>query len=543
MTRKNLLKSIFSLLLAVIYLSVGLSASAVVFTFETQYDYDNADLAWLTDLVIKEDMKTVEGMAQNVELIPNPEYPYTQTPDSFAEEVNYFTSLYNLKEGSQRAGYLYFFEILNAKSDVLAGDVSDADIREYLEGIGIVYPDSVGSDELVMARALFTALAAGNVNGNLFVTGASLEEVVITYLSGLTGMNVDSLRNWMPDGSVLSLDEYILAASKLTLWSNGYDVNVDTPEDEVYRLVAVMTVKAQGLSVDSSLPFEELNLKYIAALLSEKYSVSVDSQELGTAIENSSVPFYILKLIGKDNGISVREDNVTYEEAFNVVAENTTVFNVEKGEFYADISNYEVYLKRRCSSIWVYPTAYATNRESCSLVITVNGTAVRNNYYNEITVDPNVDTQELLIKVTAVEKGKTYAMDYKVVLHQGTYAAIEGDKPVSESQGNSFTSSDSIVLGVLSSLGVNIDVSEIVSGVFLTVPEEITDVVSYIAPTFGKVSSVGSSVSDNNSDSQSFYLDMLDEIGSQGDYGINGIPGLDSVENISVEDLKLVSFG
>lgn len=542
MTVKKILKRISCLLLATVFMSVGLNASAAVLTFETQYEYDSANPAWLTDFVIKESMQTVEGMAQRVELVPVPDYPYTETPESFATDVNYFTSLYNLKEGSQRAGYIYFFEILNSKSEFIAGDVSDADIKDYLESIGIVYPSEVGDDELVMARALFTAFAAGNVNGSLFVSGAQLEEVLIAYLSELTGMNVDSLRSWMPDGSLLSLDEYILAASKLTLWSNGYDVSVDTPEDEVFRLVALMTVKAQGISVDTNLSFDELNLKYIAALLSEKYSVSVDSEKLGKAIDSGGVPFYILQLMGKDNGISIREDNVTFEEAFNVVAENTDYFDVESGEFYADISLYDVSLQRRCSSIWIYPTAYSASRDGSSTVITVNDTVVRNNYYNEIQLDPELDTQSLEICVVTVINGVTHKCEYTVRLKQGSYSAVEGDTPVTEIGGESFGSSDSIVLGVLSSLGLNIDVSEILDGIFLAVPDEITDVVSYIAPTF---SQTGLSQSSNVGEDASaeVYLDLLDEIGMNEDYEISGIPGLDSVNGLSENELILVFFG
>lgn len=526
MSVKNLLKHIISLSTAVAILAADIIMSTALTAFETQYDYEESHPAWLTDLVIKEDMKTVEGMAQRVSLVPVPEYPYTETPESFRDDVDYFTSLYNLEAGSQRAGYIYFFEILNAESDLIAGDVSDADIREYLEGIGIAYPQNVGSDELVIARALFTALVSGNVNGNLFVSGASLEEVLVSYMSQLTGMNIEELKAWMPSGSILSLDEYILAASKLTLWSNGYDVTVDTPEDEVYRLVAVMTVKSRGLSVDTDLSFEELNIKYIAALLSEKYSVSVDSAKLSEAIGKDNVAFYILQLIGKQNGLSVREDNASYEDAFYLVAENSNAFDVETDEFYADITLYDAYLQKRCSSLWIYPTAYLSGRDSCSVVITVNGTAVRDNYYSEISVDPDAQLQELEIVVTAIEKGETFTYTYVVRIHQGTYASVEGDDPVSGETENEFVSSDRIILDILASLNVNIDVTELFNGVLPETPAESLDIESYIVPVFG-----GKTEESDNSgeteDSEVFYLGLLDEICGGEDWNVDYIPAAD----------------
>lgn len=542
MSAKNLLKNTLSLSLAVIFLAADILISTALTAFETQYDYEESYPAWLTDLVIKEDMVTVEGMAQRVSLIPVPEYPYTETPESFRKDVEYFTSLYNLKSGSQRAGYLYFFEILNAESELIAGDVSDADIKEYLEGIGIKYPENVGSDELVMARALFTALVTGNVNGNLFVSGASLEEVLVTYMSKLTGMNVEELEDWMPSGSILSLDEYILAASKLALWSNGYEVSVDTPEDEVYRLVAVMTVKSRGLSVDANLPFEELNVKYIAALLSEKYSVAVDSEKLGIAIENDNVPYYVLQLIGKQNGLSLREDNAVFEDAFYLVAENSDAFDVEADEFYADITLYDAYLQKRCSSLWIYPTAYLTGRDNSSVVITVNGVAVRNNYYNEIVIDPETQIQELIIEVTAIEKDETYSFSYTVRVHQGTYAPVEGDDPVSGDTGVEFAPSDAIILDILAALNVNIDVTDLLNGVIGSVPSYTSDIASYIAPSFGgKTESTASDSGENENDG--FYLGLLDEICAGEDWLIDYIPGVDFSDGFSEDGFSAVTFG
>ena len=66
MSKKKLLFKVICVALCVALLSADLFAAAAILPFETQYDYDEADIAWLTDLVIKEDMTTVEGMAQRV---------------------------------------------------------------------------------------------------------------------------------------------------------------------------------------------------------------------------------------------------------------------------------------------------------------------------------------------------------------------------------------------------------------------------------------------------------------------------------------------
>ncbi len=542
MSKKKLLFNVISVVLSIALLSANLFAAATVFTFETQYDYDEADIAWLTDLVIKEDMTTVEGMAQRVTLVPEPEYPYTETPESFSKDVNYYVSLYNLEAGSQRAGYLYFFEVLNANSELLAADVSDTDIREYLEGMGIAYPADAGADELVMARALFTAMVTGSL-GSSFAVGSDLEEAVVSYLATLTGMNVSTLGEWLPQGSVLSLDEYILAASKLTLWSNGYDVSRDTTEDEVYRLVAAMTVKAQGISVDTDLSFDELKVHYTAALLGKKYDVVMDSRKLAEHINAGTADYYILQLMGKNGGLSIREDNADYNEAFALVAENTDVFDVTSDDFYADVFNYSATLSTRCSSLWIYPTAYATN-SSYDCTVSVNGTVIKNNYYNEISIDPELSQQDVVITVSASGYGISSECTYTIHVTQGTYAGIEGDEPVTGNgnEEHSYVSSDSLVAEILSSIGVNSVISAVLDKSYSALPAGLSGVVSFIAPTFDTDTQepAGDAAAENDDD---FYISVLDEIGSVIDTDIEGIPGLSLIENIEYGDDSLITFG
>ena len=541
MSKRKLLRTVLCFALSFCLAFGVIPVSAGVLTFETQYDYEEADIAWLTDLVIKEDMTTVEGMAQRVDLVPDAEYPYTETAESFSNDVDYFTSLYNLELGSERAGYIYFFELLNANSELLAADVSDADIRDYLEGVGISYPSSPTADDYVMARVLFTALVSGAYGSGFSGNGLSLEEATVSYLAKLTGMSIDTLKEWMPGGRVQSLDEYILAASKYTLWSNGYEVSADTDDDEVYRLLAVMTVKSQGISADSSLSYDELKLKYMATLLGKKYSVSIDSVKLGEALKNDSVDFYILQLIGKKGGLSLREDNATYEEAFQLVAENTGVFDVSTDDFYADIKFYDVYLKGLCSSIWVYPTAYVTNLSSYDVLVSINGVTVRNNYYNEIELDTSAKEQMLYIKVTVSGNGKSSECLYTVTVHQGDYSSVPGDKPVQDDNRPSYPSADSLVADVLANLGMNSVISAVLNKSYASLPKTVSGVVSFIAPTF-EGETPGGSMADGGNEDDVFFIAVLDEIGSVMDTEISGISGIElSSENSDAD--SFITFG
>ena len=509
----------------------GLWATGALFAFETQYEYESADPAWLTDLVFKEDMSSVDGLAQRCRLTAKPDYPYTETPESFAKDVSYYASLYNLNQGSQRAAYLYFFDVLSAQSGgLMAGEISDDDIRVYLESVGIEYPDDPDADELIVARALYTAMASGAFTG--VASGASLEEVMVTYLASLTGVNMETLREWMPEGSVLSLDAYILAASRLALWTNGYDVVETTDEDEVFRLVAVMTIEQLGISADSSLSFDQLKYKYMAAMLGKKYGVNVDSDRLEAAVENDSLPFYMLQLIGRDYGVSVREDNCTYEEAFALVAENTGVFDLEEGEFYADIKHYELTLSYQRSSLWVYPTAYVPGDGNYVVAIDVNGTAVRNGYYTEVPIDPTRSSQTLAVAVTVTAGAKMSQCVYYIDVRQGTQTpkTDKQDNKPGENDSNPFISSESLVAQIMDTFGLDASIVSYLGTSFFTLALPTQNVLSYISPSFDAETLFSEDTQLAAVDtapvlSDDQYKAVLDEIGNLSDVTIRGIDG------------------
>ena len=529
-------KTIVSVVCALaICLSPCLWAGAALFAFETQYEYDSADVAWLTDLVIKEDLSSVSGLAQRCKLVPKPSYPYTETAESFREDVARYCSLYNLNQGSQRAAYLYFFDVLSTQSgSLLAGEISDDDIRIYLESVGIEYPDSPDSDELIVARALYSAMVSGAFSG--VTSGASLEEVMVTYLASLTGVNIDTLREWMPEGSILSLDSYILAASRLALWTNGYDVDEEMEEDEVFRMVAVMTIEQMGISADSSLSFDELKHKYMAAMLGKKYGVVVDGDRLAAAVESGNEAFYMLQLLGRQGGVSIREDNSTYEEAFELVAENTGIFDIQEDEFYADIDHYELTLSYKRSSLWFYPTAYVSGDPDYVVSIDVNGFPIRNGYYTEVAIDPDKAYQTLAVSVVVTSEKKNSQFVYYIDLRQGTAQQAQPEQQATPTDvinvtTNPFITSESLVSEIMTTFGMDSTVLSYLGASLYSFALPTQNVLSFLSPSFDAEELFGDVsqpvVTDQGavvlSDEQ--YKAVLDEIGSLTDAKIRGIDG------------------
>lgn len=413
------------LLCFMIVFSFTLSATAAITTFETQYDHQQINKSWLTDLTVKESLTGISDMVTNVTLVAQPDYPYIETPESFKSDVQDACKLYELNEGSARAAYIYLFEILNKNSAVLEDDTSDAEIKQYLIDLGIVYPDNADADTLVMARALYVIFKSGSLDsylhGGVIPAGTALETAIVSYMSVITGIDMNAVKEWTTVSDHLSLDEYILALSKYTLWSAGYDVSKDMSDDEVYRLVALMTIRKQGITAPDNISFDEIKIRYLAAMLGTKYNVSCNSDDLAEAIEQDCVAFYLLQLMGQDAQLSLRADSISYENAFSSVAEHTDRFDMEVGEFYADVYNYTATLKYKRNSIWLYPISYVCNNENNAkmIKITANGENIEDGNFNEIKLNPNLESQIITIKCDYDFNAEKFTATYYLKVVQG----------------------------------------------------------------------------------------------------------------------------
>ncbi len=422
--------SAFALLLVAAFLFAPATAFAVPFiTMETQFNYTQSNPAWLKDLTVKENMVDATQLSNSVMLEALPDYPYSKTPEGFRTDVEYYTELFSLNENSQRAAYIYVLQYMNQFATEATRNVSDEYIKNSLTSMGIVYPQGGMGDyeNLIFARSLYTLLCSGAVT--LDVTpGMTVQEALVKCLTQTLNIDEQALAAWSVS-SVTTLDDYVLVVSKIALNSKGYPVRADTPPEEVYRLVAVMMIRDLGISIDeNTADFDELKLKYLAALLSDRYDVSIAPAELKVAQANGNIPFYILQLIGKKYGVTVRS-NVSFSEAFNLVAANSDYFNLEAGEFYADIYHYAAYLDYKRSRIWVCPLAYRTTTANEYITITVNGLSCASGAYAEVALDKTQQTQDIEIRVRFVSASQDTSQTYRVTVHQGKYEASSGNTP------------------------------------------------------------------------------------------------------------------
>lgn len=434
----------FFLAVIVIFGSLSVSAFAKEFAptidisnpgIKTQYLYDTNDPSWVRKLVIKEDMLSSQGMFTELPLYPVTDYPYTNDAKGFNAEVEEYIETYTLDEESQRAAYIYFLEQVGALSIISDPSASDKSKADWLrqQGIIITEEDEQDADKVLMISALYAMMK----NDLYYVytgehltipQGTPLEDAVVIYLASLSG-NESKLsafiRKFFGSGSMGDLEDYIYYTSLMALYTNGYvsaSEVVTLPRKEVYRRVAIMTIRNYGLAIDSeTATTEELQKKYLTAMLGTQYRVKLDPETLETTAANRSVAYYILQRMAyEDAKLTISQTKYSYESCFKLVTQKTDRFDL-KNEFYADIHEYNVYLQSNRETISVNPTPLNGNSE-----LTINGTKIPGGQYAKIAL-LNVEKQMITIVCKNTDNGVTKTSSYKFNIFQGTTPPPDSD--------------------------------------------------------------------------------------------------------------------
>lgn len=531
MKLKKLIAVVMTACILFTALSCGLNAYALVMC-ETQYTYDSPNLSWLKDLIVKEDMTSIDGLSQRNNYVPKAVYPYMETAASFKEEVSYYQALYTLDENMANVIYLYMIELVMAFADSTEANYSDEFIRSYLESIGIVYPTDDSEETRIIARAFFSVITKDE--GYVVKRGTGLYEAFTAYISEIIGVDINSIIKFDNDSNLSDLKEYVLAACKYMLYSAGYNVNKDTSEQEVYRLIAIMTIRAQGISIDSgTATFEEIKNKYLCAMICKIYDVSVDYKGFDNAVKENNLAFHILQLMGKENGVTVK-DSLSYEDAFEVVCRNTKCFNLEEGEFYADIYEYDVQLKYKRDTIWIYPQTLGVTSESDGTKVNVfiNDKDVRENYYVDVAIDKEASIVPVIITVEYSDKtGLKTSSSYKLNIIQGKTEAVQGS-----TISDAFQGVTDIVDKVLGDIGLNSSIADIIQRIPFELPKRLLSIATLLLPSF-----------DGNSLGLGAFLSQLFGYSEDNDSNVNtdnigGVGGLDAFEQ-SGNSSQSINFG
>lgn len=402
---------------------------------QTQYAYSENNVSWIRKLVIKEDMLSSQGILNEAVLHPVTDYPYTTDAPHFKAEVEENTKTYTLDEESQKAAYLYVLNQIGALTIISEPTTSNETKADWLraQGIIITEEDEADADKVLLISALYAMLRNDLYyvyKGEHFTipAGTPLEEAVVMYIAALSG-HENSLGSFIlkffGKNSFGSLEDYIYYTSLMALYTNGYVsvMEVTTlPREEVFRRLAIMTIRNYGLAIDSeNASTEELQQKYLTAMLGTHYRVSLDPASLVKARSNQGIPYYILqRMATEDANMTISHTRYTYEQCFDYVLKKTQRFNLDK-EFFSDIYEYNLYLDSKRENIYVNPTPL--NAKS---LVKINGIPVVGGQYAKVELT-DAGIQAITITSTYTVNGKSTTSTYKVNVIQGTTPPPDSD--------------------------------------------------------------------------------------------------------------------
>ena len=402
----------------------------------TQYKYDEVNPSWLRQLTIKEDMLSSNGLFKEEVLIPVCQYPYTTDAPQFKAQVEEYIELYTLDDDSQKAAYLYLLEQIGALGIIANPETTDAEKVEWLrqQGIIITEEDEKDPERVLMINALYALMK----NDFYYVIkgerlkipqGTTLEEAVIMHLMGLSGDSsklTDFLLKFFDTTSIGSLEDYIYYTSLMALYSQGYVSPLEIPvisRNEVFRRVAIMTIRNAGIAIDSeTATTEEIRHKYLAAMLGMQYSVTIDPAAFKKAMDQKNAPYYILQRMAyEDAKLTISQTKYSYPECFKIVLQKTDRFDLED-EFFSDIYEYDIHLDNIRKNISVNPNPISSSGAS----ISINGVDVTGGAY--AVVELTGKAKETITIISSHKTGKNVERTvYKVNVHQGVTEPSDSD--------------------------------------------------------------------------------------------------------------------
>ena len=414
---------------------------------QTQYAYEENNPSWLRQLTVKENMLSVDGIVTEKALYPVSKYPYITDAPSFKEEVEEYAKYYTLDEESQKAAYIYVFQQLGAMSIIADPDATDQSKADWLreQGVIITKEDEEDPNSILMISALY-ALWKNDffyvIEGDRITIppGTKLEAALMMYMVAF-GNDDRSLLAFVSKyfniTEIISLEDYVYYTALFALYTNGFVTSrelVSLPRNEVFRRLAIMSISNSGISIDaSSATDEEIQIKYMAAMLGTQYDVTLDPDSVFKANRNKTLAHYIIQRMAyEDKKLALSSSKYTYEEAFDIVLKKTNRFDLEK-EFYSDIYEYDLHLDHFRELIYINPTPI----DNGYLTVKINDKKVNLNQYAKVTLNSD-PTQVIFIDVQYNGASKQNT-SYRLNVYQGTTPP-----------------DDENVTGIISNVGVDI---------------------------------------------------------------------------------------
>ena len=161
---------------------------------------------------------------------------------------------------------------------------------------------------------------------------------------------------------------------------------------------------------------------------------------------------------------------------------NSTYFNLEEGEFYADIYEYDVSLNYKRDRIWLYPQTLGVTSESegTTVNVLINDKDVRENYYVSVDIDKDAEMVPVIITVEYTDKtGARISSSYKLNIYQGKREVVQGS-----TVSGAMDSVKEYIDQVLSDIDMDASIVDMVLNAPFELPDRILNIATLMLPSF-----------------------------------------------------------
>ena len=341
----------------------------------TQFPTRNYSKAWLDNVIIRDGSTALTA----VKVTPKPEYPYSETYESFCTEVAHFSKLHDLNENTVGTAY---HELINAfYYMVTAMGMTDktSQMKTYLEDYGIAVPTKPDATEKAEIAGVYAALKY-NAPYVLYEKEVSLPKG--TTLEGAEVALVSELMNVFLPSGVNTVNGLAVQAAKAHVEEfPEIPISENPSNSEVFHWSKVLTAASNDYEVPmttydntSAAQREYVDYAYYASIFDKIYDdIHVNPTKLAAA-DASGDPTATQKVV---LGAMLDSKGVAYapeapcQQLFETACA-AGCFELDP-EFYSDVFDYNVIVPAGCTQLWFTPFALASqlggSDESVSLFL------------------------------------------------------------------------------------------------------------------------------------------------------------------------------
>ena len=367
MKKTKIISAFFAVLLLVMSV-VPFGASAITIDTEDgalrpgnlQFFTDEYSFAWLNKLVIRDDATAIK----EARIVPKAVYPYSKTYADFLTEVDDYSKLKEFDEKTAVSAYNDMLEVFYYAVTAMGMTEDYDEMFDYLWNYGIRMPDEMTASYKMMVSCVYAAIKYDAVYAlyeqkTSIPAGITLEGAAVNIIAAIMEVHIPSGIATIEGFAIHVMKDYIEGINEISLSQNP-------SEEEIFHWMKAVTASKSGYDVPM-IPYAEttevqrdyVDYAYYATILNGAYEVKLNPFSLQSADESDdeiAVQLLILKTMLTEKEAEF-DEGMSGQTLFDLACQNGC-FNLEE-EFYSDIFNYDVYVKKDCVKLWFTPFSLA----------------------------------------------------------------------------------------------------------------------------------------------------------------------------------------